>query len=61
MSNVSDVREVVTYYSQFEDPIAAFRENQRKLLEQMENEKRERDSHPDQNLARSWLRTFTRR
>ncbi|CAF4828955.1 mitochondrial import inner membrane translocase subunit TIM50-C-like [Pieris napi] len=61
MSNVSDVRDVVTYYSQYEDPIAAFRENQRKLLEQMENEKKERDSQPDQNLARGWLRTFTRR
>ncbi|CAK1542005.1 unnamed protein product [Leptosia nina] len=61
MSNVSDVREVLTYYSQFDDPIAAFRENQRKLLEQMEAEKKERETHPETNLARGWLRTFTRR
>lgn len=31
---VQDVREVVRYYSQFEDPLAMFRENQRKLAEQ---------------------------
>ncbi|KAG6457660.1 hypothetical protein O3G_MSEX010419 [Manduca sexta] len=29
MSEVADVREVLTYYGQFDDPIAAFRENQR--------------------------------
>jgi import inner membrane translocase subunit TIM50 len=28
---VDDVREVLAYYRQFEDPIEAFRENQRKL------------------------------
>ncbi|VVC92058.1 unnamed protein product [Leptidea sinapis] len=59
MSNVSDVREVLTYYSQFEDPIAAFRDNQRKLLEQMEADKKKESTEPD--LARGWLRTFTRR
>ncbi|XP_038222029.1 mitochondrial import inner membrane translocase subunit TIM50-C-like isoform X2 [Zerene cesonia] len=61
MSNVSDVREVLTYYGQFEDPIAAFRDNQRKLLEQMEAERRERDAAPASPLAGNWLRTFTRR
>ncbi|XP_045500998.1 mitochondrial import inner membrane translocase subunit TIM50-C-like isoform X2 [Colias croceus] len=61
MSNVADVREVLTYYGQFEDPIAAFRDNQRKLLEQMEADKRERDAAPAQSLAGNWLRTFTRR
>ena len=30
-SDVDDVREVLHYYKQFEDPIEAFRENQRKL------------------------------
>lgn len=32
-SEVDDVREVLTYYRQFDDPIDAFRENQRKLEE----------------------------
>ena len=31
MSDVEDVRTVLEYYSQFDDPIAAFKENQRKL------------------------------
>ncbi|KAJ8714740.1 hypothetical protein PYW07_002965 [Mythimna separata] len=60
MSDVIDVREVLTYYSQFDDPIAAFRENQRKLMEQLEEKERE-GKGPDQPLTRSWLRTFTRR
>ena len=30
-SDVDDVREVLRYYKQFDDPIEAFRENQRKL------------------------------
>ncbi|KAM3960457.1 mitochondrial import inner membrane translocase subunit TIM50-C-like [Aphomia sociella] len=60
MSDVTDVREVLTYYSQFDDPIAAFRENQRKLMEQMEE--KEKGGHGgDQPLTRNWLRTFTRR
>ncbi|XP_075219213.1 mitochondrial import inner membrane translocase subunit TIM50-C-like isoform X2 [Lycorma delicatula] len=31
-SGVEDVRDVLTYYSQYDNPIEAFRENQRKLL-----------------------------
>lgn len=30
---MDDVREVLAYYKQFDDPIEAFRENQRKLQE----------------------------
>ena len=30
-SEVEDVRTVIDYYNQFDDPIEAFRENQRKL------------------------------
>lgn len=58
MSNVADVREVLRYYSQFEDPIAAFRDNQRRLMEQMAQQER---SDPPRGLAGSWLRPFTRR
>ncbi|CAG9791082.1 unnamed protein product [Diatraea saccharalis] len=60
MSDVSDVREVVMYYSQFDDPIAAFRDNQRRLLEQMEEKEREGTTNTAP-LTRNWLRTFTRR
>lgn len=58
MSNVTDVREVLRYYGQFDDPIAAFRENQRRLMEQMADREKETQEQP---LARSWLRPFTRR
>jgi len=34
-SDVDDVREVLQYYRQFDDPIEAFRENQRKLHENL--------------------------
>jgi len=34
-TDVDDVRDVLTYYRQFDDPIAVFRENQRKLQEEM--------------------------
>lgn len=34
-SDVDDVRDVLQYYRQFDDPIEAFRENQRKLEENM--------------------------
>ncbi|XP_004927544.1 mitochondrial import inner membrane translocase subunit TIM50-C [Bombyx mori] len=59
MSEVADVREVLSYYGQFEDPIAAFRDNQRRLMEQLEE--REKAPKQDNTLTRSWLRTFTRR
>ncbi|XP_060804452.1 mitochondrial import inner membrane translocase subunit TIM50-C [Amyelois transitella] len=59
MSDVADVRDVLTYYSQFDDPIAMFRENQRKLMEQMEQ--KERENQHEQPLTRNWLRSFTRR
>lgn len=33
-SDIDDVRDVLSYYKQFDDPIAVFRENQRKLQEE---------------------------
>lgn len=60
MSNVLDVRDVLTYYSQFDDPIAAFRENQRKLMEQMEEKEKENKTN-NTPIASSWIRSFTRR
>jgi len=37
-SEVQDVREVLEFYNQFDDPIEAFRENQRKLQVRKFNE-----------------------
>ncbi|XP_050421002.1 mitochondrial import inner membrane translocase subunit TIM50-B-like [Adelges cooleyi] len=38
-SEVIDVREVLSYYKQFENPLETFKENQRKLLELQEEQK----------------------
>lgn len=37
-TSVEDVREVLNYYRQFENPLETFRENQRKLLTQLEEQ-----------------------
>ena len=42
-SDVDDVREVLQYYKQFDDPIEAFRENQRKLQVEMEAEDKRKE------------------
>ncbi|XP_044014053.1 mitochondrial import inner membrane translocase subunit TIM50-C-like [Aphidius gifuensis] len=34
-TNVADVRDIIKYYQQFDNPLEAFRENERKLLKQM--------------------------
>ena len=40
---MDDVREVLQYYKQFDDPIEAFRENQRKLQVEMEAEDKRKE------------------
>lgn len=35
-NDVDDVREVLRHYSTYDDPIAAFREKQKRLLEELE-------------------------
>lgn len=61
-NEVDDVRDVLTYYRQFENPIEAFRENQRKLLEQMEErEKFTKDKLQNPSLASKWASTFLKR
>lgn len=38
-SEIEDVREVLRYYNQFDDPLRTFREKQKLLMEQQEAEK----------------------
>lgn len=38
-SEVDDVRDVLKYYAEFENPLAVFREKQKKLMEQQEAER----------------------
>lgn len=44
--NVNDVRDVIRYYSQFDDPLEVFKENQRKLAEQQ----KEKELQEQQNV-----------
>lgn len=43
-ANVDDVRDVLVHYKQFDHPLAQFRENQRKLLQQMHEKQLEEQS-----------------
>jgi len=62
-SDVDDVREVLSYYRQFDDPIEAFRENQRKLQDEMAaNEERLKEASKTQSSSLfSGLSAFRRR
>uniref|UniRef100_U5EVH6 Mitochondrial import inner membrane translocase subunit TIM50 n=1 Tax=Corethrella appendiculata TaxID=1370023 RepID=U5EVH6_9DIPT len=56
-TEVDDVREVMRYYKQYDDPLAQFRENQRKLYEQMaEKEREEKDKGP--SVVKRWTPSF---
>lgn len=56
-ADVDDVREVMSYYKQFADPIEAFRDNQRKLLEQMEEKQRE-EQQKAPAIVKKWTPSF---
>ncbi|CAL4118173.1 unnamed protein product, partial [Meganyctiphanes norvegica] len=62
-SEVSDVREVLDYYRSFDDPLAAFKENQRAAAEQelLLRQKAEEDRKRGQVLTGSWSSSFLRR
>jgi mitochondrial import inner membrane translocase subunit TIM50 len=47
----------MSYYKQFPDPIEQFRENQRKLLEQMEEKERE-DQQKAPSIVKKWTPSF---
>ncbi|XP_015190956.1 PREDICTED: mitochondrial import inner membrane translocase subunit TIM50-C-like [Polistes dominula] len=59
VTNVEDVREVLNYYRQFDDPLKAFRENQRKLLEQLEEENKTQKEN-GKHLTSRWSPSFLR-
>ncbi|XP_003492117.1 mitochondrial import inner membrane translocase subunit TIM50-C [Bombus impatiens] len=57
-TNVEDVREVLTYYRQFENPLKVFRENQRKFLMQMEAEENKAQQESSKVLTSKWKPSF---
>ncbi|XP_016981227.1 mitochondrial import inner membrane translocase subunit TIM50-C [Drosophila rhopaloa] len=56
-NNVDDVREVLHYYRQFDDPINQFRDNQRKLAEQMQEAERIEQSKT-KPMVKQWSRNI---
>ncbi|KAK6644091.1 Mitochondrial import inner membrane translocase subunit TIM50-C [Polyplax serrata] len=59
LADVDDVRETLEYYGQFDNPVEAFRENQRKLLEQIEERQRlEKDKPAVLTTRGSWSPSF---
>ncbi|XP_017054829.1 mitochondrial import inner membrane translocase subunit TIM50-C [Drosophila ficusphila] len=56
-NNVDDVREVLHYYRQFDDPISQFRDNQRKLAEQMQEAERIEQSKT-KPMVKQWSRNI---
>jgi len=63
-SECGDVREVLSYYKQFRDPIEAFRENQRRLEEsnkqEQERQRQEKETARFSSFSLSSLRRFKR-
>ncbi|KAK7069820.1 Mitochondrial import inner membrane translocase subunit TIM50 [Halocaridina rubra] len=61
-SEVSDVREVIDYYRTFDDPLAAFRENQRLAQEQeLATKQIVEEEHQQMKYASSLISSFFRR
>ncbi|XP_076668617.1 mitochondrial import inner membrane translocase subunit TIM50-C [Andrena cerasifolii] len=59
-TNVEDVRDVLNYYRQFDNPLQVFRENQRKLLMQMEEEENKAQQEHSKVLTSKWKPSFLR-
>ncbi|XP_058115840.1 mitochondrial import inner membrane translocase subunit TIM50-C-like [Anopheles ziemanni] len=56
-TDVEDVREVMTYYKSFDNPLAKFRENQRLLAEQMA-EKEQEEKQRNLPAVQRWRPSF---
>ncbi|CAL7946109.1 unnamed protein product [Xylocopa violacea] len=57
-TNVEDVREVLNYYRQFDNPLQVFRENQRKFLMQLEEEESKAQQESNKVLTSKWKPSF---
>lgn len=56
-SDVEDVREVLRYYSEFDNPLGVFREKQKKLMEQQEAEREAKQMQNTPGVKR-WSPSF---
>ncbi|XP_076357276.1 mitochondrial import inner membrane translocase subunit TIM50-like isoform X1 [Tachypleus tridentatus] len=60
-SGVEDVRSVLDYYRQFDDPLGVFKENQRRLQEEQERQMKELQEEKQKRLVQSWTSGLFRR
>lgn len=56
-ADVDDVRDVLQYYKQFDNPLAQFKENQRILLQQLQEKQLEEQNAPPSAVKR-WTPSF---
>lgn len=57
MADVEDVRDVLHYYRQFENPLEKFKENQR-ILAQKEQERQLEDKNTPASPVKRWTPSF---
>lgn len=61
-NQINDVRDVIKYYNQFEDPLGTFREKQKKLIEQAEAEAvQEASNIKNQPPIKKWTPSFLKK
>ena len=61
-TGIEDVRSVLDYYNQFDDPLEAFKDNQRRVQEERERAARiQAESDKKKSLASSYSGFFGRR
>lgn len=59
-NDIEDVREVLKYYRQYDDPLEAFREKQKQLLEELEAVAAARKEYEASKFSR-WTPSFLHR
>lgn len=60
-NNIEDVREVLKYYSKYDDPVAAFREKQKILIEELEAQAAAKKEQEPLKISRWTPNIFNRR
>lgn len=59
-SNVQDVRDVLNYYRQFDNPLEMFKENRRKFLQMQMEDEQNKQQDSNRVLISKWKPSFLR-
>lgn len=60
-NQIDDVRDVLTFYNQFDDPLTVFRERQKKLIEMAEAEAAQEATSNSKSPIKKWTPSFLRK